>query len=206
LPSGPLGRQWLRGQGWALASIALATRPKGAPLTLEGPTRTMRGVPAGELTFHPATGAPGARRPAQPVRGAHDPRCVTAGCVLRWGAGHRRRGQRPATVRYRARGSGPGCPATCGESPHNPLAAAVQLRPARSRSPSTSRAHPPRDRLGPVGLARRRCALEDRGESCNKPGWRMAVALADVRSVLRLGPCRSAPAGGRGEGLVATLP
>jgi hypothetical protein len=40
--------------------------------------------------------------------------------VLRRGAGHRRGGQRPAPVRYRARGSGPGCPATCGESPHPP--------------------------------------------------------------------------------------
>ena len=36
----------LRRQGWALAPIAMATRPQGAPLTLEGPTRTMRGVPA----------------------------------------------------------------------------------------------------------------------------------------------------------------
>jgi hypothetical protein len=36
-------------QGWALAPIALATRPEGAPLTLEGPARTMRGVPAPEL-------------------------------------------------------------------------------------------------------------------------------------------------------------
>ena len=26
--------------------LCLATRPRGAPLTLEGPTRTMRGVPA----------------------------------------------------------------------------------------------------------------------------------------------------------------
>ena len=43
------------------------------------------------------------------------------GVWLRRGAGHRRGGQRPATVRYRARGSGPGCPATCGESPHHPL-------------------------------------------------------------------------------------
>jgi hypothetical protein len=36
----------LRGQGLALAPLALATRPKRAPLTLEEPTRTMRGVPA----------------------------------------------------------------------------------------------------------------------------------------------------------------
>jgi hypothetical protein len=39
---------------------------------------------------------------------------------LRRGAGQRRGGQRPAPVRYRAGGSGPGCPATCGESPHHP--------------------------------------------------------------------------------------
>ena len=78
----------------------------------------------------------------------------------RHGAGHRRGGQRPATVRYRARGSGPGCPATCGESPPHPwplrrgtppLVHALRARPT----------HPSRDRPGgPVGLARRRCALE----------------------------------------------
>jgi hypothetical protein len=50
----------------------------------------MRGVPVRELTFRPATGTPGAKRPARLACGAHDPRCVTAGCVLRPGAGHRR--------------------------------------------------------------------------------------------------------------------
>jgi len=44
---------------------------------------------------------------------------------LRWGArrgrgGASARGQRPAPVRFRAGGSGPGCPATCGESPATP--------------------------------------------------------------------------------------
>ena len=72
------------------------------------------------VTFHQAIGAPGARRPARPARGARDPRCVTAGSLLRRGAGHRRGGQRPATVRYRARGSGPGCPHLRRESPSAP--------------------------------------------------------------------------------------
>jgi hypothetical protein len=45
--------------------------------------------------------------------------CVTAGRPVRRGVGHRRGGQRPAPMRFRTRGSGPGCPATCGESPRH---------------------------------------------------------------------------------------
>jgi hypothetical protein len=71
------------------------------------------------VTFRPAIGAPGARRPVRPTRGA-----ATHGALRRVRAtaecGHRRGGQRPATVRHRARGSGPGCPTTCGESPITP--------------------------------------------------------------------------------------
>jgi integrase-like protein len=93
------------------------------------------------VTFRPATGTRGARRPARPARGAHDLRCVTAGRVPRRGAGHRRGGQRPATVRYRARGSGPSCPPTCGESPHHPPAPKHTPRsftlPCMSRASST---------------------------------------------------------------------
>jgi hypothetical protein len=60
------------------------------------------------------------RRPARPTRGAQAPTARYGGERLRCGAGHRRGGQRPATVRFRAKGSGPGCPATCGESPLHP--------------------------------------------------------------------------------------
>jgi len=125
------------------------------------------------VTFRLAIGAPGARRPARPARGAHDPRRVTAGRVLRRGAGHRRDGQRPATVRYRARGSGPGCPATYGGCPQHPLPLqrgtaplvhALRARPAR----------PSRDRPGPVGLARRRCALEAVEKLVTAPKRRLA--------------------------------
>ena len=43
--------------------------------------------------------------------------------MLRRGAGHRRGGQRPATVRYRARGSGPGCPPSAARVPDIPCRA-----------------------------------------------------------------------------------
>jgi hypothetical protein len=61
-PSGPLGWQRLQGQGsarrdatgWSaldaggarVKGLPEGTRPEGAPLTLEGPAQTMRGVPA----------------------------------------------------------------------------------------------------------------------------------------------------------------
>jgi len=60
--------------------------------------------------------------------------------ALRSGAGHRRGGSGPRPVRSRARGSGPGCPATCGESPQHPSPPRRVTPPARSRSPCTSRA------------------------------------------------------------------
>ena len=47
LPSGPLGRQRLRGQRRAEGASRVAGC--GAPLRLEGPTRTMRGVPPRSL-------------------------------------------------------------------------------------------------------------------------------------------------------------
>jgi len=63
-------------------------------------------------------------------------------------------------VRSRARGSGPGCPATCGESPRHPSPLVASLP-----SSFTLSVHVPRifreSRPTPVGLARRRCALED---------------------------------------------
>jgi hypothetical protein len=179
-PSGPLGRQRLRGQGWALAPIALATRPKGAPLTLEGPTRTMRGVPV-------PTGAcaPFIRRPVHLAHGDRPGQLaqrVIHGALRRVltaaGPGHRRGGQRPATVRYRARGSGPGCPATCGESPHHPWPSRRGTLRSFTFSVLVLRIHR-ESRPGPVGLARRRCALDDREESPHSPRSSCAVELRD---------------------------
>jgi hypothetical protein len=80
------------------------------------------------------------------------------GVWLRHGAGHRRGGQRPATVPYRARGSARLPCHLRRESPSPwpvrrgapPLLHALRARPA----------HPSRDRPGPFGSARRRCALE----------------------------------------------
>src|SRR5271157_2770645 len=81
------------------------------------------------------------------------------GCVLRRGAGRRRGGQRPAPVRYRAGGSGPGCPATCGENPVTLSGQGAALPDRSAPLPCTSRASS-RPWLGLVGLARRRYALE----------------------------------------------
>jgi hypothetical protein len=78
--------------------------------------------------------------------------------VLRRDAWHRRGGQRPATMRSHARGSGPGCPATYGESPQHPL---PLRRAALPRSFALSVLILRWSRRGPVGLARRRWALEE---------------------------------------------
>jgi hypothetical protein len=101
-PSGP--------QGWQRSPRSTARRRRvprnGMRSTVEAggadPDNARRPGPV-PVTFRLAIGAPGARRPARPARGAHDPRRVTAGRVLRRGAGHRRDGQRPATMRARAR-------------------------------------------------------------------------------------------------------
>jgi hypothetical protein len=80
----------------------------------------MRGVPARRCDAPPARPAHLARddRPGQfAERMTHGALRRGARCGGVRGIGG---GQRPATVRYRARGSGPGCPATCGESPHHP--------------------------------------------------------------------------------------
>jgi hypothetical protein len=120
-PSGPLGWQRLQCSRVGACAHRLGDATGGSALDAGGasPDNARRSGPA-PVTFHPATGAPGALRPVRLARGARDPRRVTAGRVLRPGAGHRRGGHRPATVRYRARRSGPGCPATCGESPQHP--------------------------------------------------------------------------------------
>jgi hypothetical protein len=109
--------------------------------------------------------SPGKRRIWRETTGpANLPSAVGHGALrrvrLRRGAGQRRGGQRPAPVRYRARGSGPGCPATCGESPHHPRP--LQRSTARpfNASPCMSLAHSSRVSAEAGGLARRRCALE----------------------------------------------
>ena len=190
--------------------LALAVRPAGsaeAPRARVGPEDAFcgavfaerlerifgcpcgwRGRPGQCAAFRPADCdlSPGDRRTwrettAPPARAARDPRRVTAGRVLRRGAGHRRGGQRPATVRYRARGSGPGCPHLRRESP-SPPGRHGAARPARSRSPWCP-AHPPRDRPEPVGLARRRCALDDREDnphSLDRPDCVLRRLICDI--------------------------
>ena len=75
-PLGLLGRRGLRGQGWALAPIALATRPEGAPLTLEGPPGQCAAFRPGELTVRPAIGTSGVMPDGRLARAArHRGRC-----------------------------------------------------------------------------------------------------------------------------------
>ncbi len=132
---------------------------EGSALTPEGPR------PGQCAAFRPGDLWSFARRSAHLARDDRPgqlaergyPRCVTAGRGLRWGAGRRRGGQRPATVRYRARGSGPGYPVTCGESPQHPGRHSAALL-ARSRSSCSSRAFFARPAwAGRPGA--RRCAL-----------------------------------------------
>jgi hypothetical protein len=164
-PSGPLGWQRLRGQGPALAQQA--TRPKGAPLTLEGPAQTMRGVRPGAVTFHPATGAPGATTgPAQLTeRIAHG--ALRRGCGLRPVRGIGAVGSGPRRCAIAQEEAGQAAPPPAARVPNipcryrhgtAPLVHAFRARPAHLRE----------SRPGPVGLARRRCALEKhRRGSCN---------------------------------------
>src|SRR5580692_8586645 len=103
------------------------------------------------------------------------------------GAGRRRGGQRPATVRYRARGSGPGCPATCGENPYHHLAATAlpPLIHALRACPRLLR----ESRPGTDGLARRRCALDDREENPHSIGMAARYGgrrIAPAQALLRL--------------------
>jgi hypothetical protein len=160
-----------------------ASRAAGceAPLRLEEPTRTMRGVPTPMLW-------PFIKRLPH---SAHDDRPgqlaerMTHGTLrrgaLRPGAGHRRGGQRLATgalprKRERAR-----LPATCGESPPRPspphrvtlpLVHALRARPA----------HPRELRPEPVGVARRRCALEAVRKVVTDPSAVQLSAVQDGRS------------------------
>jgi hypothetical protein len=91
----------------------------------------MRGIPVrrGTTTFHPVTGTPGARRPARPARGAHDPRCVRAGRGAAALCGDGCGGQRPVKVHYRARGAGRAAPPPVARVPITPRRHARHSRP-----------------------------------------------------------------------------
>jgi hypothetical protein len=145
----------LRRQGRALAPVALATRPEGAPLTLEGPTRTMRGVPAPVIaTFRTATGTPGARRLPASSRSAvvavrYGGVCAAAGC---WGSGAMGSGPRRCAPALEARAR---LPRHLRREYPSPLAAPARHCPASFTLHRARSAHPPRvSSLGPGGLAR----------------------------------------------------
>jgi hypothetical protein len=88
-----------------------------------------RGRPGQCAAVRPCACDPFARRLARLARDDRPGQFIPCGtCSVRYGgvrgaagAGHRCGGQRPAPMRFRARGSGPGCPATCGESPRYSL-------------------------------------------------------------------------------------
>ena len=136
------------------------------PLRVEGPTRTMRGVPARYLRrFRPATGASGAYDlPGRLDRREHA-RCVTAGWALRRVRGNGAAGSGPRRCAIAQEEAGQAAPPPAARVPNTPC------RPAASIPSSfTLSVHVPRilrePQPGPVGLARRRCALEnDREES-----------------------------------------
>ena len=144
------------------SGLALAVRPAGGA----APDNARRSGPV-PVTSRPATGAPGARWSARPTRGARDSRCVTAGCVLRRDAGRRRGGQRPAPVRYRARGRRAAAP---------PPAARVPITPGRHGTtlPGSSNASPFTSRLAldhRAAAHARGCSRQ--GRSCSAPqDWR----------------------------------
>jgi hypothetical protein len=158
-PSGPLGRQRLRRSrvGPEDPFCEAVRKDLRVPLTLEGPTWTMRGVPSGacDTLFR---------------RSAHSARCHRPGRGAGGrGSGIRRGPQRPVTWGA-VRGSRRAWWASAQRARRK--AAAPQrrdprLNPGRLRR-VTLAAHPPQllapilaiRRLGPSGPARRRCALE----------------------------------------------
>jgi hypothetical protein len=138
------------------------------------------------VIFRPATGAPGERRPARSARGAQAPTARYGGVRLRRGAGHRRDGQRPAPVRYRARGRRARLPRHLRRDSPHPLVALARHFPACQR-PSVHALRTLRARPESVGVARRRCALDDREENPHTIG--MAVGMAVVGSARRRPGC-----------------
>jgi hypothetical protein len=128
------------------------------PLTLEGPTRTMRGVPTRSLgPFCQAIGTPGARR-----RTGQFSRARSSGCVA---AGTGRQQVRPADLVAAPRPEG-SRPSGRGRPPARSRRAARDSRPAwpgpyaASRSTSMSLRFRVRSRPGPDGPARRRRAFK----------------------------------------------
>ena len=137
------------------------------PLTLEGPTRTMRGVPPRSLRhLH------GDRRIRRNVYGlavvlagaaagyGGDPRWPVTGAAVRGsrravGLASEGRGESCRPIRRVSRGE-----------PRPPTAG----HPGRFFS-LTARVRPRCSRPGPSGLARRRCALEALEKSCNNLRW-----------------------------------
>jgi hypothetical protein len=160
-------------------------------LTLEGPARTMRGAPArhcdlssgGRCTWRVTTG-PG-QLAERIIHGALR-RGARCGGVRGIGAAGSARDGALSRKRKRAR-----LPAICGESPKHPS-------PPRRGTPglftlSVLGLRIPREfRRGPVGPARRRCALEAFSrESCNSStrairfGVRESDRLAGLRRAAR---------------------
>ncbi len=157
---GPGPRRQARWAGRGLQGqrrTAGASRAAGceAPLRLEGPARTMRGVPRRGCDIFPAIGVSGERdRPGRGLGGR--------GSGIRRGpqaAGHRGavRGSRRA-VGLASEGRGGSCRPATARSPGEPRPPTAG-HPGRSFL-STARARPGCSRPGPSGPARRRCALE----------------------------------------------
>ena len=155
-------RRFRRARSGLASGLALAVRPAGSaeaprarvgpedafcgavrkdlrvPLRVKGPTRTMRGiVPAPPVTFYPAPGTPGMRRPARPTRGAQASTSRYGGVRLRRGAGHRRAGSGLRRCAPALEEAGQAAPPSAARVP-SPLAAVAQHSPARSRSPCWS--------------------------------------------------------------------
>jgi hypothetical protein len=178
------------------SGLALAVRPAGvveapgstarrrrvplagckAPLRLEGPTRTMRGVPPQPL------------RPSRLRRSS----CETVGLVLADGCGSGSIRRAPHAAGHRGRrarqlgtpgglppkGRDESCRTVYGELPGSNLGrdgrATLAAHPSR-----LGRAHCSRFTSRPSGLDRRRCALETCRGSCHSIGSRRISPLAD---------------------------
>ena len=159
------------------------------PLTLEGLARTMCGVPAplavtsSRFSVHSAHGD----RPGQLVD-AHDPRRVTAGCgAARCGASARRAAARDRCAPAQE-GVGQAAPPPAARVP-NTLRCPPRHFPARLRLPCLSCASFACRRPGPVGLARRRCSLDDRKESPHHIRAKRAKRTPRSRMAVPVEPC-----------------
>ena len=155
----------LRGQRRAAGASRAAGC--GAPLRLEGPARTMRGVPPRRCDIFTALGASGAWSSAWPWcwRARQRDTAGTAG-----GRSPGCRARQPPRRRARVRRTRRKLPPRNGETPGEPWPPTAG-HPGRLRRvtlaahPSAARARPRCSRPGPLGPARRRCALDDREEN-----------------------------------------